>query len=60
MTPVRNGLGMTFKGTPITDELQINTNIADLRRNLLSGLTSLPQPKNEYQIDYITAYSTRQ
>lgn len=65
MTPLRDGhsFGMTPKGTPIRDELHINEDMdmhdsaklelqrqADLRRNLRSGLTSLPQPKNEYQI----------
>lgn len=64
MTP-RDGhsFGLTPKGTPIRDELHINEEMemhdssklelrkqADLRRNLRSGLTSLPQPKNEYQI----------
>lgn len=60
--PLRDGpFGMIFKGTPIRDDLQFNTNMdmsgklelrrkADLRRNLRSGLTSLPQPKNDYQI----------
>ncbi|PIA36403.1 hypothetical protein AQUCO_03400352v1 [Aquilegia coerulea] len=57
--------GMTPKGTPIRDELRINISEdmdvhdgakhelrsqAELRRDLRSGLTSLPQPKNEYQI----------
>lgn len=65
MTPSRDGysVGMTPKGTPIRDELRINEDMdmhesaklelhrkADLRRNLRSGLSSLPQPKNEYQI----------
>lgn len=65
MTPSRDGpsFGMTPKGTPIRDELHINDDMdmhdsaklelrrqSDLRRNLRSGLTSLPQPKNEYQI----------
>lgn len=65
MTPSRDGysFGMTPKGTPIRDELHINEDMdmhdsakleqrrqADLRRNLRSGLTNLPQPKNEYQI----------
>ncbi|XWS58398.1 hypothetical protein CRYUN_Cryun08bG0031100 [Craigia yunnanensis] len=65
MTPVRDGysFGMTPKGTPIRDQLHINEDMdlhdsakleqrrqADLRRNLRSGLGSLPQPKNEYQI----------
>uniref|UniRef100_A0A5B6YIA7 Putative cell division cycle 5-like protein n=1 Tax=Davidia involucrata TaxID=16924 RepID=A0A5B6YIA7_DAVIN len=65
MTPSRDGysFGMTPKGTPIRDELHINEDMdmhdsaklelrrqADLRRSLRSGLTNLPQPKNEYQI----------
>ncbi|KAG8479041.1 hypothetical protein CXB51_029712 [Gossypium anomalum] len=65
MTPSRDGysFGLTPKGTPIRDELHINEDMelhdsakleqrrqADIRRNLRSGLGSLPQPKNEYQI----------
>lgn len=65
MTPSRDGhsFGITPKGTPMRDELHINEEMemhdsaklelrrqADLRRSLRSGLTSLPQPKNEYQI----------
>ncbi|KAK8545475.1 hypothetical protein V6N13_066756 [Hibiscus sabdariffa] len=65
MTPSRDGssFGLTPKGTPMRDELRINEDMdlhdsakfeqrrqADLRRNLRSGLGSLPQPKNEYQI----------
>ncbi|XP_077229720.1 cell division cycle 5 [Tasmannia lanceolata] len=65
MTPSRDGysFGMTPKGTPLRDELHINEDMdmhdsaklelrrqAELRRNLRSGLTNLPQPKNEYQI----------
>lgn len=65
MTPSRDGysLGMTPKGTPLRDELRINEEMeihdsarleqrrqADLRRSLRSGLSTLPQPKNEYQI----------
>ncbi|XP_031248162.1 cell division cycle 5-like protein [Pistacia vera] len=65
MTPSRDGysFGVTPKGTPIRDELHINEDMdmhdsakleqrrqADLRRNLRSGLSNLPQPKNEYQI----------
>ncbi|KAJ6951116.1 hypothetical protein NC653_040476 [Populus alba x Populus x berolinensis] len=63
MTPSRDSFGMTPKGTPIRDELHINEDMdmhdsakleqrrqADLRRNLISGLGNLPQPKNEYQI----------
>ncbi|XP_057439542.1 cell division cycle 5-like protein [Lotus japonicus] len=56
-------VGMTPKGTPLRDELHINEDMdmhesaklelrrqADMRRSLRSGLSSLPQPKNEYQI----------
>ncbi|KAF8038282.1 hypothetical protein BT93_B0973 [Corymbia citriodora subsp. variegata] len=65
MTPSRENFsfGMTPKGTPIRDELHINEEMdmndgtkqelrrqADLRKNLRSGLSNLPQPKNEYQI----------
>ncbi|KAI4301965.1 hypothetical protein L6164_035195 [Bauhinia variegata] len=64
MTPARDGFsfGMTPKGTPLRDELHINdmdvhdsTKLelkrqADVRRSLSSGLSNLPQPKNEYQI----------
>lgn len=65
MTPARDGFsfGMTPKGTPLRDELHINEDMdmhestklelrrqADLKRSLRSGLSSLPQPKNEYQI----------
>ncbi|XP_044499394.1 cell division cycle 5-like protein [Mangifera indica] len=65
MTPSTDGysFGVTPKGTPIRDELHINEDMdihdsakleqrrqADLRRNLRSGLSNLPQPKNEYQI----------
>ncbi|KAK7285882.1 hypothetical protein RJT34_20667 [Clitoria ternatea] len=65
MTPARDGFsfGMTPKGTPLRDELHINEGMdmhdnaklelrrqADMRRSLRSGLSSLPQPKNEYQI----------
>ncbi|KAK1401729.1 Cell division cycle 5 [Heracleum sosnowskyi] len=60
ITPSRDGASLG-KGTPIRDELHINGEMdmsaklelpshADLRRNLRSGLTSLPQPKYEYQI----------
>ncbi|KAF8394275.1 hypothetical protein HHK36_020482 [Tetracentron sinense] len=55
--------GVTPKGTPIRDELHINEDMnmhdsaklelrrqAEMRRNLRSGLTNLPLPKNEYQI----------
>ncbi|KAI5424015.1 Cell cycle serine/threonine-protein kinase cdc5/MSD2, variant 4 [Lathyrus oleraceus] len=65
MTPARDGFsfGMTPKGTPLRDELHINEGLemhdsaklelrrqADMKRSLRSGLSSLPQPKNEYQI----------
>nr|XP_027104648.1 cell division cycle 5-like protein [Coffea arabica] len=62
MTPSRDGysFGTTPKGTPIRDELRINEDMemhdsvklrqADSRKELLSGLKNLPQPKNEYQI----------
>ncbi|GAA0182484.1 hypothetical protein LIER_30383 [Lithospermum erythrorhizon] len=63
MTPLKDAysFSMTPKGTPIRDELHINEAM-DLRdtpkqgqtgskQELLSGLRSLPQPKNEYQID---------
>ncbi|TYH35713.1 hypothetical protein ES332_D13G211900v1 [Gossypium tomentosum] len=65
MTPSRDGysFALTPKGTPIRDGLHINEEMdlhdsakleqrrqADLRRNLRSGLGTLPQPKNEYQI----------
>ncbi|TKY52089.1 Cell division cycle 5 protein [Spatholobus suberectus] len=65
MTPARDGFSfsMTPKGTPLRDELHINEDMnmhdssklelqrqADMRRSLRSGLGSLPQPKNEYQI----------
>ncbi|KAL3523731.1 hypothetical protein ACH5RR_016565 [Cinchona calisaya] len=51
---------MTPKGTPIRDELHINEDVdmydtaklvkANSRKELLSGLKNLPQPKNDYQI----------
>ncbi|KAL4337713.1 hypothetical protein S245_040455 [Arachis hypogaea] len=63
MTPARDGYAsMTPKGTPLRDELRINEDLdmheraklelqrAEIRRSLCSGLGSLPQPKNEYQI----------
>lgn len=65
MTPARDGFsfGMTPKGTPLRDELHINEEMemhdsaklelrrqADMKKSLRSGLSSLPQPKNEYQI----------
>ncbi|XP_062201914.1 cell division cycle 5-like protein [Phragmites australis] len=65
MTPSRDGhsFGVTPKGTPYRDELRINEEVemqdsaklelrrqAELRRSLRSGFTSIPQPKNEYQI----------
>ncbi|KAL3647836.1 Cell cycle serine/threonine-protein kinase cdc5/MSD2 [Castilleja foliolosa] len=52
--------GLTPKGTPMRDELRINEDVdmlvggklrqSDLRKELISGLKNLPQPKNEYQI----------
>lgn len=65
MTPSRDGysFGMTPRGTPIRDELHINEDMdmhdsakmelrrqAELKKNLRSGLSNLPQAKNEYQI----------
>lgn len=65
MTPSRDGhsFGMTPKGTPIRDELRINEEMdmhdsaklelrrqAELKRNLRMGLSSLPEPKNEYEV----------
>ncbi|KAI3470679.1 hypothetical protein Pfo_027342 [Paulownia fortunei] len=62
MTPSRDvfSLGITPKGTPMRDELHINEDMdihdsgklsqSDSRKELLSGLKNLPQPKNEYQI----------
>ncbi|ERN18768.1 cell division cycle 5-like protein [Amborella trichopoda] len=65
MTPSRDSYssGMTPKQTPLRDELHINEDMdmlddaklerskqAELRKTLKSGLVSLPQPKNEYQI----------
>ncbi|KAI3458731.1 hypothetical protein Pfo_015394 [Paulownia fortunei] len=62
MTPSRDvySFGMTPKGTPMRDELHINEDMdmldigksrqPDSRKELLSGLKNLPQPKNEYQI----------
>lgn len=65
MTPSIDGhsSGATPRATPYRDELHINEDIemqdsaklelrrqAELRRNLRSGLTNLPQPKNEYEI----------
>ncbi|KAL6564396.1 Cell cycle serine/threonine-protein kinase cdc5/MSD2 [Orobanche minor] len=51
---------MTPKGTPMRDELHINEDMdmlecgklrqSDLRKELISGLKNLPQPKNEYEI----------
>ncbi|KAL6516114.1 Cell cycle serine/threonine-protein kinase cdc5/MSD2 [Orobanche gracilis] len=51
---------MTPKGTPMRDELHINEDMdmleggklrqSDLRKELISGLKNLPQPKNEFQI----------
>ncbi|KAG9443809.1 hypothetical protein H6P81_015149 [Aristolochia fimbriata] len=64
MTPSRDAsYGTTPKGTPIRDELHINEDLdmhdsaklelrrqAEWQRNLRSGFSSIPQPKNEYQI----------
>lgn len=65
LTPSRDGssFSMTPKGTPFRDELHINEDMdmhesaklerqrrEEARRSLRSGLTGLPQPKNEYQI----------
>ncbi|XP_078427926.1 cell division cycle 5 [Wolffia australiana] len=61
-TPLRDGYsyGSTPRATPIRDELRINRETedaklelrrqAELREKLQSGLTGLPQPKDEYQI----------
>ncbi|GAB2224998.1 hypothetical protein Droror1_Dr00005780 [Drosera rotundifolia] len=66
MTPSRDGysFGITPKGTPLRDELRINEEMdvldtaklelrrrAELKKNVRSGLTNLPQPKNDYEID---------
>uniref|UniRef100_A0ACD5T6Z4 Uncharacterized protein n=1 Tax=Avena sativa TaxID=4498 RepID=A0ACD5T6Z4_AVESA len=65
MTPSRDGnsFGLTPKGTPFRDELCINEEVemqdsaqlelrrqAELRRGLRSVFSSIPQPKNEYQL----------
>lgn len=62
MTPSGDAysFGMTPKGTPLRDELHINEDMdmhhsgnlggPDSKKELLSGLRNLPQPKNEYQI----------
>ncbi|WZZ11371.1 hypothetical protein YC2023_097292 [Brassica napus] len=65
LTPSRDGssFAMTPKGTPFRDELHINEDMdmhesaklerqrrEEARRNLRSGLTGLPLPRNEYQI----------
>ncbi|KAG0459861.1 hypothetical protein HPP92_022989 [Vanilla planifolia] len=65
MTPSRDGhaIGGTPKITPFRDDLHINEDVEmhessklelhrqeELKRNLRSGLTNLPLPKNEYQI----------
>ncbi|XP_051119941.1 cell division cycle 5-like protein [Andrographis paniculata] len=62
MTPSRDSfsMSMTPKGTPMRDELRINEDMDvydgdksrqyDSKKELLSGLKNLPQPKNEYQI----------
>ena len=58
-TPSRDGYsyGATPRSTPIRDELRINREMddelrrqAEIRKNVQSGLTGLPQPKDEYQI----------
>ncbi|EPS68222.1 hypothetical protein M569_06548, partial [Genlisea aurea] len=61
MTPSRDGysFGVTPKATPMRDELRINegpdvgdngkSRQSELKKELISGLKSLPQPKNEYQ-----------
>uniref|UniRef100_A0A1J3FMN4 Cell division cycle 5-like protein n=1 Tax=Noccaea caerulescens TaxID=107243 RepID=A0A1J3FMN4_NOCCA len=64
-TPSRDGssFAMTPRGTPFRDELHINEDMdmqesaklerqrrEEAKRSLRSGLTGLPQPKNEYQI----------
>ncbi|XP_068659643.1 cell division cycle 5-like protein [Aristolochia californica] len=64
MTPSRDVIyGMIPKGTPIRDELHINEDMdmhdsaklelrrqAEWQRNLRAGFSSIPQPKNEYQV----------
>ncbi|CAF2260149.1 hypothetical protein HID58_031072 [Brassica napus] len=65
LTPSRDGssFAMTPRGTPFRDELHINEDMdmhesaklerqrrEEARRSLRSGLTGLPQPRNEYQI----------
>ncbi|KAK8949589.1 Cell division cycle 5-like protein [Platanthera zijinensis] len=63
ITPSRDGVGGTPTYTPFRDDLHINEDVEvqdsaklelrrqeELRRSLRSGLTYLPQPKNEYQI----------
>ncbi|KAH0877034.1 hypothetical protein HID58_064428 [Brassica napus] len=65
LTPSREGssFAMTPRGTPFRDELHINEDMdmhesaklekqrrEEARMSLRSGLTGLPQPKNEYQI----------
>ncbi|XP_010458276.1 PREDICTED: cell division cycle 5-like protein isoform X3 [Camelina sativa] len=65
LTPSRDGssFSMIPKGTPFRDELHINEDMdmhenaklerqrrEEAKRSLRSGLTGLPQPKNEYQI----------
>ncbi|KAL6505159.1 Cell cycle serine/threonine-protein kinase cdc5/MSD2 [Orobanche gracilis] len=52
---------MTPKRTPMRDELHINEDMdmleggklrqSDLRKELISGLKNLPQPKNDYHVD---------
>ncbi|KAJ4879085.1 Cell division cycle 5-like protein [Raphanus sativus] len=65
LTPSRDGssFAMTPRGTPFRDELHINEDMdmhesaklerqrrEEARRSLRSGLTGLPQPRNEYHI----------
>ncbi|CAF2107988.1 hypothetical protein HID58_080907 [Brassica napus] len=65
LTPSRDGssFAMTPRGTPFRDELHINEDMdmhesaklegqrrEEARRSLRTGLTGLPQPRNEYQI----------
>eukprot|EP00250_Pteridium_aquilinum_P011003 c19776_g2_i1 orf=2-2452(-) len=64
MTPMKDSIYATPKGTPIRDELHINEGMetpyesakaekarqAEIRRNLRAGLGDLPTPKYEYQV----------
>ena len=54
---VRSTPGQTPGQTPLRDELRINSELTDdetqekmLRMQVMSGLSQLPGPKNEYQI----------